>query len=86
MASDNRVPYSVHLPQVLAEELDELARVEDRRPELVLEEALRQYVRHKRILRHYAYGEQRASEQPYRENDVPELVQSMRRARKHAQR
>jgi hypothetical protein len=70
---------SIRVSEALMAELMRAADVEQRSPEEVVEDAVERYLRLKRRERLYAYGEGQAERLGIKEEDVPTLVNEIRR-------
>jgi predicted transcriptional regulator len=68
------------LSDELQRRVNELAREQNREPAEILEEAVRRYVAVRRLERLAQEGEERARALGIREEDVPGLVEEVRRA------
>jgi len=70
---------NIRVSEALMAELQRAADVEQRSPEEVVEDAVERYLRVKRRERLYAYGEGQAKRLGIEEEDVPALVNEIRR-------
>jgi hypothetical protein len=66
------------LPEPLLAEVRRLAKIEQRTPDEVVQEAVERLLRLKRREILYAFGEQQAVKLAIQESDVPELVHQVR--------
>jgi hypothetical protein len=66
------------LPEALLSEVRRLAKIEQRSPDEVVQEAVERLLRLKRREMLYAYGEEQAGKLGIRESDVAELVHQVR--------
>ena len=67
-----------NLPDDLDLQMQELAREQNREPDDVLADAVRQYLRDQKWQRLVHKGELRARENGYTEEDVPRLIEEVR--------
>ena len=67
------------IPETLLAEVRRLAKIEQRSPDEVVQEAVERLLRLKRREMLYAYGEEQAEKLGIQESDVPELVHQVRR-------
>jgi predicted transcriptional regulator len=63
----------------LQQKIDEIAREQNRKPSEVLEEAVRRYIGVRKLEQLAEKGERRARALGIREEDVPRLVEEVRR-------
>jgi predicted transcriptional regulator len=63
----------------LVRQIEETARAQNRRPAEVLEEAVRQYLEKQSWVEFVKRNEERARQMGITENDVPRLVEEVRR-------
>lgn len=66
------------LPEALLAEVHRLAKIEQRSPDEVVQEAVERLLRFKRREILYAYGEEQAEKLGMQESDVPALVHQVR--------
>lgn len=67
------------LPDDLQQKVEEIAREQERKPSEVVEDAVRRYVAVRRLEQLAEKGEERARARGIREEDVPRLVEEVRR-------
>jgi predicted transcriptional regulator len=67
------------LPDELVKEIEEAARVQNRQPAEVLEDAVRLYLDDQKWQRLVEAGERRAKDKGLTEADVPRLIEEVRR-------
>ena len=70
------------LSEELLQQIEECARTQNRKPSEVLEEAVRRYMAVRRLERLAERGEERARARGIREEDVPSVVDEVRRENK----
>ena len=80
----NTAPNDIPLSQDLVDLIKKTAMAEGRRPEQVVQDALRLYVSDNRWERALAYGRRQAQMLGYTEDDVERLIQECRAGRDSA--
>lgn len=79
MATEPTVRLGIDIPASLGQEIERLARSENITPDVLVKEALERMFRERRLRRHYRYGEERARTAGLTEQDVPRLINEVRR-------